>query len=74
MTYYVSDSVIIRPIKIREPIVITLIGKINGDIRKELSTRLNFKDACLNVAFVSQMEPSKINESLKDDQCILTMQ
>lgn len=50
------------------------IDSIIGDINKGVSTRLNLKDACLNTAFVSQIEPSKINDALEDDQCIVAMQ
>jgi hypothetical protein len=39
-----------------------------------VSTRLNLKDACLNMAFVSQIEPSKVTYALDDDQWILAMQ
>ncbi|KAK2390888.1 putative mitochondrial protein [Trifolium repens] len=50
------------------------IDKVIGDINKGVSTRLNLKDACLNMAFVSQIEPSKVNDALNDDQWILAMQ
>lgn len=36
------------------------VDNIIKDIRKGVSTRLNLKDACLNMTFVSQIEPSKI--------------
>ena len=50
------------------------IDKIIGDISQGVSTRLNLKDACLNMAFVSQIEPSKVDEALGDDQWIIAMQ
>lgn len=45
-----------------------------GDISQGVATRLNLKDACLNMAFVSQVEPSKVGEDLEDDQRIISMQ
>ena len=50
------------------------IDKIIGDISQGVSTRLNLKDACLNMAFVSQIEPTKVDEALGDDQWIIAMQ
>ena len=50
------------------------IDKVIGDISQGVSTRLNLKDACLNMAFVSQIEPSKVDEALGDDQWIIAMQ
>ena len=50
------------------------IDNIIGDISKGVSTRLNLKDACLNMAFVSQVEPTKVAQALEDDQWILAMQ
>lgn len=50
------------------------IDKVIGDISQGVATRLNLKDACLNMAFVSQIEPSKIDEALGDDQWIVAMQ
>src|ERR1044072_8549059 len=50
------------------------IDKIIGDISQGVTTRLNLKDACLNMAFVSQIEPSKVDEALEDDQWISAMQ
>jgi hypothetical protein len=50
------------------------IDKVIGDISQGVATRLNLKDACLNMAFVSQIEPSKIDEALEDDQWIVAMQ
>ena len=50
------------------------IDKIIGDISHGVTTRLNLKDACLNMAFVSQIEPSKVDEALGDDQWIISMQ
>lgn len=38
--------------------------KVIYDISKGVSTRLNLKDACLNMEFVSQIETSKNDESL----------
>src|SRR3954468_5133787 len=40
------------------------IDKVIGDISQGVSTRLNLKDACLHMAFVSQIEPSKVDEAL----------
>src|ERR1044072_6647876 len=50
------------------------IDKIIGDISQGVTTRLNLKDACLNMTFVSQIEPSKVDEALEDDQWISAMQ
>ena len=50
------------------------IDKVIGDISQGVATRLNLKDACLNMAFVSQIEPSKTDEALEDDQWIVAMQ
>lgn len=50
------------------------LDKVFGDVESGVKTRLNLKEACLNMAFVSQIEPSKINEALVDDQWILAMQ
>jgi hypothetical protein len=36
------------------------IDKVIGDISQGVGTRLNLKDACLNMAFVSQIEPLKL--------------
>ena len=49
------------------------IDKVIGDISQGVATRLNLKDACLNMAFVSQIEASKIDEALGDDQWIVVM-
>ena len=57
-----------------ELIEIILLIKVIGDISQGMSTRLNLKDACLNMAFVSQIEPSKVDEALGDDQWIIGMQ
>jgi hypothetical protein len=50
------------------------IDKVIGDISQGVATRLNLKDACLNMAFVSQIEPTKVDEALGDDQWIVAMQ
>ncbi|KAI5421883.1 hypothetical protein KIW84_045360 [Lathyrus oleraceus] len=50
------------------------IDKVIGDISQGVATRLNLKDACLNMDFVSQIEPSKVDEALGDDQWIIAMQ
>src|SRR4051812_34437812 len=50
------------------------IDKVIGDISQGVATRLNLKDACLHMAFVSQIEPSKVDEALGDDQWINAMQ
>lgn len=50
------------------------IDSIIGDINKGVTTRLNLKDACLNMAFVSQIEPCKVDDALEDDQWIDAMQ
>ena len=50
------------------------IDKIIRDISQGVSTRLNLKDACLNMAFVSQIEPSKVDDALGDDQWMIAMQ
>lgn len=50
-----------------------LIDNTIGSINKGVSTRVNLKDAFLNMAFVSQIEPSKINKALEDDQWTLVM-
>lgn len=49
------------------------IDKIFGNINKGVSTRLNLKGDVLNMNFVSQIEPSKINDTLDDKQWILVM-
>lgn len=50
------------------------IDNIIGDINKGVTTRFNLKDACLNMEFVSQIEPSKVNDALEDDQWIVAIQ
>lgn len=50
------------------------IDKIIGDINRGVFTRLNLKDACLDITFVFQVEPSKVINTLNDDQWILPMQ
>ncbi|XP_050908932.1 uncharacterized protein LOC127122675 [Lathyrus oleraceus] len=49
------------------------IDKVIGDISQGVATRLNLKDACLNIAFVSQIEPSKVDEALGYDQWIVVI-
>lgn len=44
------------------------IDNIIGKISKGVSTCHNFKDACINMKFVSKTEPSKIKDTLDDDQ------
>lgn len=49
-------------------------NNVTGDISKGVSTRLNLKDSCLNMTFVSKIEPLNINEGLEYDQWIFSMQ
>lgn len=48
--------------------IIQLITSLIGDINKGVATRLHFKGECLNMVFVSQIEPHKIKDSLEDEQ------
>lgn len=43
------------------------IDKVICDISQGVTTRLNLKDVCLNMTFISQIEPSKVDEAIEDD-------
>nr|UBX54601.1 transposon Pol polyprotein [Lupinus angustifolius] len=49
------------------------IDNIISDINKGITTR-RMRDACLNMTFVSQIEPSKIDDAIEDEHWILAMQ
>nr|UBX54590.1 transposon Pol polyprotein [Lupinus angustifolius] len=49
------------------------IDNIISDISKGITT-CRMLDACLNMAFVSQIEPSKIDDAIEDEHWILAMQ
>lgn len=48
--------------------IIQLITSLIGDINKGVATRLHLKGECLNMAFVSQIEPHTIKDFLEDEQ------
>jgi len=49
------------------------LDNIIGDISKGVITR-NMNNLCMNVAFVSQIEPKNVQEALQDDQRCIAMQ
>jgi len=49
------------------------LDNIIGDISKGVITR-NMNNFCMNVAFVSQIEPKNVQEALQDDQWSIAMQ
>ena len=49
------------------------IDNIIGDISKGVITR-NMNNFCMNVAFISQIEPKNVQEALQDDQWCIAMQ
>jgi len=49
------------------------LDNIIGDISKGVITR-NMINFCMNVAFVSQIEPKNVQEALQDDQWCIAMQ
>jgi len=49
------------------------LDNIIGDILKGVITR-NMNNFCMNVAFVSQIEPKNVQEALQDDQWCIAMQ
>ena len=49
-------------------------GKIIGDPNKGVKTRSSYKNICEYVAFLSQLEPKNVKESLNDDHWIISMQ
>jgi len=50
------------------------LDNIIGDISKGVSTRRQLGQFCLNVAFVSQLEPKSVNDAPKDEHWFLAMQ
>ncbi|KAF1879369.1 hypothetical protein Lal_00005835 [Lupinus albus] len=50
------------------------IDNIIGDISKEVITPLKLNDDCLNMAFVSEVESSNIDDVIEDEHMILVMQ
>ena len=51
-----------------------LIDKVIRDINKGVSTRRKLVYACNNMAFVSQVEPSSIEDALEDEYWLLATQ
>ena len=49
------------------------LDNIIGDISKSASTHSQLSQFCLNVAFVSQLEPKSVSDALKDDHWFLAM-
>jgi len=50
------------------------LDNIIGDISKGVSTRSQLSQFCMNVAFVSQLEPKSVSDALKDDHWFLAIQ
>jgi len=43
------------------------LDNVIGDIAKRVSTRKQLSQLCLNVAFLSQIEPKTVDDALKDE-------
>ena len=50
------------------------VDNIIGDISKGVTTQHFLKDACINMAFVSLIEPENLNEAIIDEHWIIAMQ
>jgi len=49
------------------------LDNVIRDISKGVSTRKQLSQLCLNVAFVSQIEPKIVDNALKDESWYLSM-
>jgi len=50
------------------------LDNVIGDISKGVSTRKQLSQLCLNVTFVSQIEPKTVDDALKDENWYLANQ